>query len=169
MPSFSPIARPSETPTIVIPRIRLLTSFAISPEPGLPQWKKFLPIPASTYFAFSNYSVSPPTMNVNVPLCAPVIPPDIGVSKKTRFLFAASAWNSAEAIGLIVLVSQMYVPFLALSKIPPSWCRAAATCSVFGKAVIIKSTSVTHSFRDVLTMIPASEASFLAFSPISKP
>jgi len=98
-----------------------------------------------------------------------VIPPDIGVSKKTRSLLAASALNSAEAIGLIVLVSQMYVPFLALSKIPPSCLRAAATCSVFGKAVMIKSTSETHSFKDVLTMMPASAASFLAFSPISKP
>ncbi len=169
MPSFSPIARPSETPTMVMPRIKLFTSFAISPDPGFPQWKKFFPIPESTYFAVSNCAASPPTMNVRVPLCAPVIPPDIGVSKKTRSLLAASALNSAEAIGLIVLVSQMYVPFLALSKIPPSCLRAAATCSVFGKAVMIKSTSETHSFNDVLTMMPASAASFLAFSPISNP
>jgi len=92
---------------MLIPNIRLFTSFAISPDPGLPQWKKFLPIPLKTFFACSNYSASPPTINVRVPACAPVIPPDIGVSRKTRSLFAASALNPAEATGEIVLTSHM--------------------------------------------------------------
>jgi len=145
IPSFSPIARPSDAAIILIPKMRLFTSLAISPEPGLPQWKKFFPIPAKTIFACSNYSGSPPTINVRVPAWAPVIPPDIGVSKNTKSRLAASALNSAEATGEIVLTSQMYVPFLAESKIPCGCLSTDSTCSVFGRAVIIKSASLTAS------------------------
>ena len=95
--------------------------FAIYPDPGGPQLKIFLPIPPRTIEAFSKSSVELfPTINVNVPLAAPITPPLIGVSQKIIPFFLASLVNYLTAIGDIVDVSTMHVPSLALSKIPPS-------------------------------------------------
>ncbi len=69
-----------------------------------------------------------------------MIPPDMGVSQNTKFWSFARSLNSLEAIGEIVLVSQITVPLSALSNTPFFSHNTYATSFVFGRDVIIKST-----------------------------
>ena len=155
MPNFVPRLKPSTTEFIWIPRIRLLQILAISPLPGPPQLNKFLPMPSRTGLHYSNSpSLLQPTMNVRVPLWAPMIPPDIGVSQKRSPCSLDSSWNFFEAIGEMVLVSQITVPFFALLKIPPSMVSTFSTLSVLGRAVTTKSTSLTASATLAAGIIP---------------
>jgi hypothetical protein len=66
-----------------------------------------------------------------------VIPPDIGESIKMSSFFFASAAKSFEAIGEIVLVSRIIVPFLAFLKIPSGPFKSSSTSFVAGTLVII--------------------------------
>jgi len=128
IPNFVPRLNPSTTEFIWIPRIRLLQILAISPFPGPPQLKIFLPMPSRTGLTYSNsFSSLQPTMNDRVLLWAPMIPPDIGVSQNKSPCSFDYSWNFFEAIGEMVLVSQITVPFFALLKIPPSIVSAFST------------------------------------------
>jgi hypothetical protein len=74
-------------------------------------------------------------MKVRVPFVAPLIPPDMGVSMNTMSFFLASAANSLEAIGEIVEVSRINVPFLAFLKIPSGPLSTSSTSLVAGTLV----------------------------------
>lgn len=76
-------------------------------------------------------------MKVKVPFYAPVIPPDIGESININSFFLASAANSFEAIGEIVLVSRIIVPLLAFLKIPSGPFKSSSTSFVAGTLVIM--------------------------------
>ena len=55
------------------------------------------------------------------------------------------------------------------SKIPSGEIKTDSTCSVLGNAVIIQSASFTASAIELTTLIFASLADFLYFSPTSYP
>lgn len=116
----------------------MLQILAIYPVPGPPQLNIFLPIPSKTTLAFSKSSLElEPTMNVKVAFYAPIIPPDIGVSQKIIFCCFARSLNSFDAIGEIVLESQIIVPYWALSNTPFFSHKTYATSLVLGSEVII--------------------------------
>ncbi len=68
------------------------------------------------------------------------MPPDIGVSINIISFFFASAANSLEAIGEIVDVSRIIVPFLAFLKMPSVPLSTSSTSLVAGILVMMKST-----------------------------
>lgn len=59
----------------------------------------------------------------------------MGESTKTNSFFLASAANSFEAIGEIVDVSTIIVPFLAFLKIPSGPFKSSSTSFVAGTLV----------------------------------
>ena len=63
------------------------------------------------------------------------MPPDIGESMNMKFFFLASAANSFEATGEIVLVSIIIVPFEAFLKIPSGLLSRFSTSLVAGTLV----------------------------------
>ena len=68
------------------------------------------------------------------------MPPDIGESMNIISFFLASAANSLDAIGEIVDVSRIIVPFLAFLKIPSVPLSTSSTSLVAGILVMMKST-----------------------------
>ncbi len=161
MPSASPRAMASLTPTMVIPSSRLLQILAICPVPTSPQWTMLRPICANTGCRVANSSGVAPTMKVNVPAWAPPVPPDTGASAITTPCFAAAAATSRAVCGSMVLQSTAGTPLPMPASTPSSPSHTLRTWAAAGSMVTTNSAPSAAARGEAL-MVPPSSASSLS-------
>ena len=161
MPSASPRAMASLTPTMLIPSSRLLQILAICPVPTSPQCTMLRPICASTGCRVANNSGLAPTMKVSVPAWAPPVPPDTGASATATPCLAAAAATSRMVCGSMVLQSTAGTPLPMPASTPSSLSHTLRTWAAAGSMVITNSAPWAAS-RGELLIVPPSSASSLS-------
>ena len=156
MPSASPNAIASLTPTMLMPSSRLLQILAICPVPTSPQCTMLRPICASTGCRVANSSGVAPTMKVNVPAPAPPVPPETGASAITTPCLAAAAATSRMVCGSMVLQSTAGTPLPMPASTPSSFSQTLRTWAAAGSMVITSSAPCAASRGEPVTVAPSS-------------
>src|SRR5471032_3303465 len=158
IPSASPKAMASLTPTMEIASSRLLQILAICPVPTSPQWTMLRPICANTGCRVANSSGVAPTIKVSVPAVAPPVPPETGASAMATPCLAAAAATSRAVCGSMVLQSTAGTPLPIPASTPSSPSQTLRTCTAAG-SMVITSSAPSAACRAEALMLPPSCAS----------
>mmetsp|Transcript_25140 Transcript_25140/g.56757 ORF Transcript_25140/g.56757 Transcript_25140/m.56757 type:complete len:203 (-) Transcript_25140:133-741(-) len=154
IPSLLPRLKASHTPVIVMPSTRLLQIFATCPLPLPPQCTMFLPMAARTGRDLVRARSSPPTMNVRVAFCAPIVPPETGASMNSWPLPWQTSESSRAHAGSTVLQSMKRTSFLLLARRPSLRKYASFTCLPAGSMVITVSILSVSSAGQLAAVAP---------------
>ena len=115
-PKPSAKAKASHVTIIVAPNIMLLHILAAWPAPAFPQCTALLPMISNNGSTKRNASSVPPAMNVNLPLSAPVTPPETGASTNCNPAASASA-ATASALAMSTVEQSANVDPLLMAGI----------------------------------------------------